>query len=138
MRRTPSKKYFKCTDSGLLKIIITSLFIISLLLLSSCSNPVKKPAKWPVIKAPTIVKRSPANVKAELQRKKDLEEMRAEEERQAELARLNAMPKVTGEFFGNDVKDVLRAFTDETNVSMKYAFGACTVEVVSSNLATGI
>lgn len=120
MRRTRCKKYLKCTNSGFLKIVIVALAIVFLISLSSCTNPAKKPAKWPVIKAPTIVKRSPEDVRAEMQRKKDLEQIRAEEIRQAELERLNKMPKVTGEFFGNDVKDVLRAFTEQTNVPIVY------------------
>ena len=108
-------------QSGDLKLLFVAVMtVLTALLISSCASEVRQPVSWPVIKAPTIVHRSNAEVEADrAAREREAAEKRALAV-EAERARIEAMPKVSGEYVGNDLQEVLIDIGRQANIPISF------------------
>jgi len=101
-------------------LLLIVMAAVAAVFLASCASEVRQPAQWPVINVPTIVHRPESEVKAErAEREREAAEKRALEER-AERERLEAMPKVSGEYVGNDLQEVLIDISRQANIMISY------------------
>lgn len=94
--------------------LVVLILGVVVLFTGACVNEARQPAQWPVVKVPAVVKKSPEELRAAREAGERARAEREERDRLAEEQRLAAMPKVSGEYLGNDIRDVLADFAGQT------------------------